>query len=181
MPWKECNQMDERLRFVARLGVGQRRAAACPAERDVDRQRKAKSRHAHAKKGSNRWWDPIGGLQQRREQASFNVLTHQKIGLWQHVCQARQQGGFVFDRVGDRRAQRKPPIVTIKLAHLEHAKTGNNRWCSAVVVGVAVGRDNEAQIGRVNLFHISNLSETHERRPHYGYRAAGGRRQSYVE
>ena len=97
--------MDERLRFVARLGVGQRRAAACPAERDVDRQRKAKSRHAHAKKGSNRWWDPIGGLQQRREQASFNVLTHQKIGLWQHVCQARQQGGFVFDRVGDRRAQ----------------------------------------------------------------------------
>jgi hypothetical protein len=27
MPWKECNQMDERLKFVARLLEGERMAA----------------------------------------------------------------------------------------------------------------------------------------------------------
>ena len=29
MPWKECNQMDERLRFVARLLEGEKMAAVC--------------------------------------------------------------------------------------------------------------------------------------------------------
>ena len=29
MPWKECNQMDERLRFVAKLLEGEKMAAVC--------------------------------------------------------------------------------------------------------------------------------------------------------
>lgn len=29
MPWKECNRMDERLRFVARLLDGEKMAGAC--------------------------------------------------------------------------------------------------------------------------------------------------------
>ena len=29
MPWKECNHMDERLRFVARLLEGEKMAAVC--------------------------------------------------------------------------------------------------------------------------------------------------------
>ena len=29
MPWKECNRMDERLRFVARLLDGDKMAAVC--------------------------------------------------------------------------------------------------------------------------------------------------------
>jgi hypothetical protein len=29
MPWKECNRMDERLRFVARLLDGEKMAAVC--------------------------------------------------------------------------------------------------------------------------------------------------------
>lgn len=29
MPWKECNAMDERLRFVARLLEGEKMAAVC--------------------------------------------------------------------------------------------------------------------------------------------------------
>ncbi len=29
MPWKECNRMDERLRFVARLLEGEKMAAVC--------------------------------------------------------------------------------------------------------------------------------------------------------
>lgn len=29
MPWKECNRMDERLRFVARLLDGEKMAVVC--------------------------------------------------------------------------------------------------------------------------------------------------------
>src|SRR5215813_3348720 len=29
MPWKECNQMDERLKFIARLLNGEKMAAVC--------------------------------------------------------------------------------------------------------------------------------------------------------
>ena len=29
MPWKECNQMDERLRFVAKLLEGEKMASEC--------------------------------------------------------------------------------------------------------------------------------------------------------
>jgi putative transposase len=29
MPWKECNQMDERLKFIARLLDGEKVAAVC--------------------------------------------------------------------------------------------------------------------------------------------------------
>jgi len=29
MPWKECNQMDERLKFIARLLDGEKMAAVC--------------------------------------------------------------------------------------------------------------------------------------------------------
>ncbi len=32
MPWKECHVMDERLRFVARLLDGEKRAAVCGSE-----------------------------------------------------------------------------------------------------------------------------------------------------
>ena len=30
MPWRECYQMDERLRFVARVLEGEKMAALCP-------------------------------------------------------------------------------------------------------------------------------------------------------
>jgi len=29
MPWQECNQMDERLKFIARLLDGEKMAALC--------------------------------------------------------------------------------------------------------------------------------------------------------
>jgi putative transposase len=29
MPWKECNRMDERLRFVAKLLEGEKMAVVC--------------------------------------------------------------------------------------------------------------------------------------------------------
>ena len=29
MPWKECNQMDERLKFIARLLDGEKMAVVC--------------------------------------------------------------------------------------------------------------------------------------------------------
>jgi len=31
MPWQECNQMDERLKFIARLPDGEKMAAVCRA------------------------------------------------------------------------------------------------------------------------------------------------------
>ncbi len=35
MPWKECNPMDERLRFVARLLDGEKMAVMCGLQRSV--------------------------------------------------------------------------------------------------------------------------------------------------
>ena len=37
MPWKECNRMDERLRFVARLLEGESMTAVCAAGKTAER------------------------------------------------------------------------------------------------------------------------------------------------